>query len=257
MQSGLLTWLTILIVGELVFITLAVMVYFILKKKKPVVKSSSDASSSSLGTKVNPKSVSDNGYWDQEIAKTATTLKTRNENALEDLENLDYLALNLRLQLLQLEQKNSLAESDKRKIEVIEYDVTNILKRMNIIHAIEMSKRKPDDRHDDEESRKLIEQQNQTIAYLKKYTRDILDKILKQNADFLGSQQGPEDVARLSTAHNELIENSESLMRKIDQLEGQNKELVMCVAVLEDENVFLRDQIASLLKLSESTKPDA
>jgi hypothetical protein len=152
--------------------------------------------------------------------------------------------------MLQLEQKNALTEADKRKIEVIEYDVTNILKRMNIIHALEMSKRKPGDRHEDEETKKLIEQQTQTIAFLKKYTRDILDKILKQNAEFLSSQQGPEDVARLSTAHNELIENSESLMRKIDHLEGQNKELTMCVAVLEEENQFLREQIATLLKLS-------
>jgi hypothetical protein len=245
MQSGLITWVLILIAGELVFITLAVTIYLFLKKKPSASRPTASTSQSKPST-----GVAGSSYWDQEISRTKKTLLTRNEKALEELENTDLLALNLRLQMLQLEQKNALTEADKRKIEVIEYDVTNILKRMNIIHALEMSKRKPGDRHEDEETKKLIEQQTQTIAFLKKYTRDILDKILKQNAEFLSSQQGPEDVARLSTAHNELIENSESLMRKIDHLEGQNKELTMCVAVLEEENQFLREQIATLLKLS-------
>jgi len=249
MKSGLLMWIVILIVGELLFITIAVTIYLFLKKKKSGVKQSDSDTHSKPATTHAPRPGSDSFYWDQEITRTRNTLLSRNEKALEDLDNIDLLALNLRLQLLQLEQKNALTESDKRKIEVIEYDVHNILKRMQIIHAIEMSKRKPEDGHDEEESKRLIEQQNQTIAFLKKYTRDILDKILKQNADFLGSQQGPDDVVKLSVAHNEFMENTHSLMEKIDKLEYQNNELTMCVQVLEDENQFLRDQIASLLKL--------
>jgi len=253
MPSGLLTLLAILIVSEVLLITIAATIFFIFKKKKSAVKQTESViqPKPKPAASVAPRPGSNSSYWDQEITRTKNILLSRHEDALIDLANIDFIALNLRLQMLQLEQKNSLTESDKRKIEVIEYDITNILKRMNIIHAIEMSKRRPEDGYDDEGAKRLIEQQNQTIAFLKKYTRDILDKILKQNADFLGSQQGPDDVAKLSVAHDEFMVNTQSLMEKIDKLEYQNNELTMCVSVLEEENQFLRDQIASLLKLQQ------
>ena len=249
MNSSVLLWVIILIVGEIIFFGILAFIYFIYNKKPTASSSVPPVPPVQATIPVTPpKPDSDSLYWEQEIDRTKTTLLSRNENALGDYQNIDLLSLNLRLEMLQLEQKTSLTESDKRKIETIELDIRELLQRMQIIHAIDALNKK-ENVHDDG-TKILIEKQNQTIEFLKKYSREILDTILKQNGDFLSSKQGPEDVAKLSEAHNAMLENSESLLKKIDELEFQNKELNLCVEVLEDENLFLRDQISSLLKLS-------
>ncbi|MBU1192008.1 MAG: hypothetical protein KKA36_08745 [Gammaproteobacteria bacterium] len=71
----------------------------------------------------------------------------------------------------------------------------------------------------------LLEQQSKTIDYLRNYIQKLLDQH--------GHQPSPEpDIA------DNFVE-----------LERANKELSNCVAVLEDENEFLREQISALLKM--------
>lgn len=247
MESKTLLWAAALIAAELLFVIIAVIVYYLLKNKaKPATPKSAEkpavpASSPYI----------DLHYWEHEINRTKDALLARNEKALDDIENLDLLTLNLRLEILQLEQKIAKTEPDKRNIDTIESDVKSILKRFRILNALKLLD-KNHDQQDDQETRELIEHQKKTIAFLKKYTREILDKILHQNEEFLNSKQSPEDVAKLSNAHNEFLEQSESLMEKMHQLESYNQELTQCVAILEDENQFLRDQIASLLKLTDT-----
>lgn len=71
----------------------------------------------------------------------------------------------------------------------------------------------------------LVEQQAKTIDFLRNYIQELLDQH--------GHEPSPDpDIAG-----------------KFNELERANKELSSCVAVLEDENEFLRDQIAALLKI--------
>lgn len=71
----------------------------------------------------------------------------------------------------------------------------------------------------------LVEQQAKTIDFLRNYVQELLDQH--------GHEPSPEP----------------EIAGKFEQLEKANKELSSCVAVLEDENEFLRDQIAALLKM--------
>lgn len=71
----------------------------------------------------------------------------------------------------------------------------------------------------------MITQQTRTIKHLQEYLQQLLGK--------LGHLPLP-DI---------------DVMAKFNELERINNELSQCLAVLEDENGFLRDQIAALLKL--------
>lgn len=71
----------------------------------------------------------------------------------------------------------------------------------------------------------MVAQQTRTIEHLREYIQQLLSK--------LGHQPLPDD----------------GIARHMDELERANRELNQCVMVLEDENSFLRDQIAALLKL--------
>ncbi len=51
-----------------------------------------------------------------------------------------------------------------------------------------------------------------------------------------------------AVSHPETIE---ALQQQLDKLGGTARELTFCVAILEDENLFLRDQVAALLKHDE------
>ncbi len=251
MSSNTLLWAAALIAGELIFVMIAVSIYYWFRNK-PKPSGHVTATPSKLSTPV-PEAHPpiDYSYWEDEISRTNDALIARNEYALSDIENIDLLSLNLRLQILKLEQNIAQTETSRRDIESIEIDICKILKRFRILHALNLL----DNNHnaqDDQETRDLIEHQKKTIAFLKKYTREILDKILQQNETFLGSKQGPEDIAKLNNAHNDFLDQSQSLMQKIDQLESYNQELTQCVAVLEDENQFLREQIATLLKITDA-----
>jgi len=71
----------------------------------------------------------------------------------------------------------------------------------------------------------LVDQQAQTIEHLQKFVNDLLLKL----------------------GHKDLPD--EDLVEKFRELEYVNAEMEQCVMVLEEENRFLRDQIASLLEL--------
>lgn len=71
----------------------------------------------------------------------------------------------------------------------------------------------------------IIVQQTQTIEHLREYVHQLLEKL----------------------GHTPLPDNS--VLERFDMVERVNRELNQCIAVLEDENSFLRDQIATLLKL--------
>lgn len=71
----------------------------------------------------------------------------------------------------------------------------------------------------------LVDQQSKTIDYLRNYIQELLDQH--------GHEPSPEP----------------NIAGKFDELERANKELSGCVSILEDENEFLREQIAALLKM--------
>lgn len=71
----------------------------------------------------------------------------------------------------------------------------------------------------------IVAQQAKTIDYLRNYIQELLDQ------------------------HGHLPSPEPNIARKFDELERANKELSGCVEILEDENEFLREQIAALLKL--------
>lgn len=73
----------------------------------------------------------------------------------------------------------------------------------------------------------VITQQAVTIQHLREYVDQLLGKLGHLPLPDTGIQQ------------------------RFDELDHINKELSMCLAVLEDENGFLRDQIAALLKLDQ------
>lgn len=74
-------------------------------------------------------------------------------------------------------------------------------------------------------SEAIVAQQTRTIQHLRGYIQQLLEK--------LGHQPLPDNT----------------IQERFDELERANSELSQCVAVLEDENSFLRDQIAELLRL--------
>lgn len=74
-------------------------------------------------------------------------------------------------------------------------------------------------------SQAMIAQQTRTIEHLRQYIQQLLQS--------LGHQPMPDD----------------GILKHMDELERANRELNQCVQVLEDENSFLRDQIAALLKI--------
>ena len=91
---------------------------------------------------------------------------------------------------------------------------------------------KPDHIHgeDTQVSTALAAQQAHTIAYLREYIQQLLEKL---------GQQSKAD---------------QEIPQRLDELERVNKELQLCVSVLEDENSFLRDQIAALLALDSDSE---
>ncbi|MFN2308889.1 MAG: hypothetical protein ABR553_03990 [Gammaproteobacteria bacterium] len=70
-----------------------------------------------------------------------------------------------------------------------------------------------------------LAQQSQTIEHLREHLQRLQEK--------RGEEQTPDT----------------QLLEQLDKLAHNNRELTQCIAVLEDENTFLRDQIAALLKV--------
>ena len=71
----------------------------------------------------------------------------------------------------------------------------------------------------------IVAQQSKTIDYLRNYIQELLDQ------------------------HGHMPSPEPNIASKFDELERANKELSGCVEILVDENEFLREQIAALLKM--------
>lgn len=74
----------------------------------------------------------------------------------------------------------------------------------------------------------MIAQQTRTIEHLREYIQQLLEN--------LGHKPLPDD----------------GITKHMDELQRANRELNQCVVVLEDENSFLRDQIAALLQIDQT-----
>jgi hypothetical protein len=244
----------LLIVAEVLLVGIVFLVFFLMKSRKKIHPSESghNSTTNKSGAQSHVGSPpKDFSYWLAEIDKTKKALLARDASAVNNTENIDYLPLNIRLQCLELEHKLVQMEPDKRSIQSVEADITGILKRFQIIHAINVMREKRE-RSDGQDTKNIIEQQKKTIDYLRKYTEEILGKILKQNEEFMKTLKNKDDLEKMNHVQQEFIRMSETMPEKINQLETINMELSQCVAVLEDENQFLRDQIAALLTVSEA-----
>jgi hypothetical protein len=133
------------------------------------------------------------------------------------------LWLDLRAAVLQLEKEWS--QQDDRS-EIFWSALAGRLKRLVRDHNLIPLAKALKDRQDDEPGlADVVERQQHTIAFLKKYIHDVLTEVGRR------SELGP------------VVDN------EFARLEHTNHELQQCVAVLEDENQFLREQIASFLAL--------
>jgi len=133
------------------------------------------------------------------------------------------LWLDLRAAVLQLEKEWS--QQDDRS-EIFWRALAGRLERLVRDHNLIPLAKALKDRQDDEPGlADVVERQQHTIAFLKKYIHDVLTEVGRR------SELGP------------------VVDKEFARLEHTNHELQQCVAVLEDENQFLREQIASFLAL--------
>jgi len=133
------------------------------------------------------------------------------------------LWLDLRAAVLQLEQE--WAQQDDRS-ELFWRALAGRLEQLAKEHGLVPARSVPSGHEEDKAGlADVVERQTHTIAFLKTYINDVLTQIGKR-----------QDVGPV-------------LDQEFEKLEHVNRELRQCVDVLEDENQFLRDQIAALLKL--------
>ncbi len=178
-------------------------------------------------------------YLESEVAKTRTHLESLTTDIIADPAQ---TALSLRAALLEVEAElshslpeqrdqafwQSLADRLGNILTTTGYSRESAVEDLTVAHAAEVEI--PADKVylmgvEGDSVTGLVEQQSKTIDFLRNYIHDLLD------------QHG----------HKPLPEPN--IAGKFDELEHANKELSDCVQILEDENEFLREQIAALLKL--------
>lgn len=177
-------------------------------------------------------------YLDSESAKTHSFVETLHEKPrAEPTDAALRAALGLRAGLLRRESelaqslvKQPVGERDPALWTTLAGQVATVLEAEGFSHAASRSTLV----HGEEtvSSEAIAVQQTRTIQYLRDYIQQLLDK--------LGHQPLPD----------------EHITDRFDQMERANRELGQCIAVLEDENGFLRDQIAALLKLDQAANGD-
>jgi hypothetical protein len=168
-------------------------------------------------------------YLDSEAAKTrtfVTNLKDRPEQ--EPTDPALRASLGARAHYLRY-------ESERARTPVHERDLpawTALAREVALLLSAEGYVRKAEAVHihgeDSQTSVVLSSQQEQTIQHLREYIQELLEA--------LGHQPTPEA-------------NIEGRFNELDRV---NEELKLCVTILEDENEFLRKQIAALLKLTQA-----
>lgn len=169
-------------------------------------------------------------YLDSEAAKTQTFVEALRERPrAEPGDPALRAALGLRAGLLRQESALAVKPVEQRDIPAwtaLAQQVAAVLEA----EGLGIHERKAHEIYgeDTATSETIVTQQAQTIRHLRDYIQQLLDK--------LGHQPSPDT----------------DILKRFDELERANRELNQCVLVLEDENSFLRDQIAALLKLNSS-----
>lgn len=174
-------------------------------------------------------------YLESELAKTRTHLQSlaaeRADGAADAAADPAQPALSLRAALLEVEAELSKSLPEERTREFwqgLADRLGGILTAagFNATTAKASAAQAPQAGNvEDTNVAEIADQQSKTIDYLRNYIQELLDQY--------GHEPSPEP----------------NISDKFDQLERANKELSGCVEILEDENEFLREQIAALLKL--------
>lgn len=166
-------------------------------------------------------------YLDSEAAKTQSFVEDlRAQPQAEPGDSVARAALGVRAGLLRQESelaKTPVGERDNAVWATLAARVASVLEGEGFSHVSDKSTLVHGE--DTVSSEAIAAQQTRTIQYLRDYIQQLLEK--------LGHQPLPDN----------------HISDRFDELERANRELRQCVAVLEDENGFLRDQIAALLKL--------
>jgi len=165
-------------------------------------------------------------YLDREAAQTQTfvaTLQGKPECVPTDPSLRS--SLGVRARLLRHESilaRTPVRERDAAGWSLLALDMSRLLSAEGYVR-----KAKADQIHgeDTQTSVVLAKQQEQTIMHLREYIQELLEA--------LGHQPSPET----------------DIEDRFNELDRVNEELKLCVTILEDENEFLRNQIAALLKL--------
>jgi len=244
MNTQTIYWLSALFLFELSLVLTIYIIY--------MVKNSSNKSNVA-GSKEGFSQLSGAGitdYFTEEIDRTLNEISSRDENALNNPENLEFLPLNLRLSILELEQVSASKYPDKYDIKNIETDLLDVLNRYKILTALKLAGNSQE--YVEDEYKDLIDKQNKTIEFLKKYANEILVNILKNNEQLIQDTDNEEYASQLSDLNKEFKVQTEKMMSEIKNLETNNVEMNQCMGVLEEENLFLRNQIEQLLKIESS-----
>jgi hypothetical protein len=172
-------------------------------------------------------------YLESEVAKTRTHLDTLSaESAAGDVADAQP-ALSLRAALLEVEAELSSSLPEERTRDFWQ----GLAKRLDGVlttagfnagsaaATAAQAAPVPAANVEDASAADIVQQQSKTIDYLRNYIQELLDQ------------------------HGHLPSPEPNISEKFDYLERANKELSGCVEILEDENEFLREQIAALLKL--------
>lgn len=130
--------------------------------------------------------------------------------------------LSLRLAVLELEKECSLHD-DRSEIfwRALAGRIERSVRKCGLVPLRQSPKEKS---NDDTGLSEIAKRQKHTITFLKAHVHDVLQKVgLEQEMGAVVDQE-------------------------FDRLDHANHELEQCVAVLEDENKFLRDQVSGLLE---------
>jgi len=131
------------------------------------------------------------------------------------------LWLNLRAAVLQLEKEWSLQDD---RSEIFWRALAGRLERLVRDHGlVPLAKLSRTQKDNEPGLVDVVERQKHTIAFLKKYIHDVLTQVGRRQ------ELGP------------------AVDKEFERIERTNHELEQCVAVLEDENQFLREQLAVFL----------
>ena len=168
------------------------------------------------------------GYLKSEADKTALQIEHISTNTASK----DSSGLKLRLELLKFEIAylafvgTNPGNEFEANWDDINLKLYKILKANSLCQDIDQVKRALGQNADEgEPSAALLEQQTRTIEHLKALITDLLTKAT------------PDGLP------------NKDLDKHFSDLEKANTELEQCVVILEDENLFLRDQISALLKV--------